>query len=204
MKQVKAVQARGGKLSDLPPPPPSTYDHYTECRYCGRKYAPDVAERHIPKCANIINKPGGIKPSKIQEKYIIGTGSGANKYTAPTPVVQTKNNINTPFKPNFSTSNSYGKQISGVQIPGNLYGNNSNKYEINQPKTSNISSKYDAGTKYNKNEVESSYSNPFGNNSYQMGSSNKSKPNESYDYSGGSSYKPNLKNNSRTNANKYW
>lgn len=28
MRQVKAFQAKGGKLSDLPPPPPSNYDHY--------------------------------------------------------------------------------------------------------------------------------------------------------------------------------
>ena len=79
MKQMKAVQAKGGKISDLPPPPPSNYDHYVLCQHCGRKYAQDVAERHIPKCANIINKPGGIKPSRIQDKYISGTGSGANK-----------------------------------------------------------------------------------------------------------------------------
>lgn len=109
----------------------------------------------------------------------MGTGSGANKYPSHTPVVQTKNNINTPFKPNFSTSNSYGKPTSGVQIPGNLYGNNNNynNYEYNQPKTSNISSKYDSGTKYNKYEVQSSNSNPFGNNGYQMGSNSKSRQN---------------------------
>lgn len=43
MRQIKAIQAKGGKLSDLPPPPPSNYDHYIQCRHCGRKYAPDVA-----------------------------------------------------------------------------------------------------------------------------------------------------------------
>ena len=66
MRKLKAFQEKGGNLADLPPPPKGNYDHYVECKYCGRKYAPDVAERHIPKCANIINKPGGIKPSKIQ------------------------------------------------------------------------------------------------------------------------------------------
>ena len=78
MRKIKAIQAKGGSLSNLPPPPKSNYDHYIQCKYCGRKYAPDVAERHIPKCANIINKPGGIKPSKIQEKYIGNTGISKN------------------------------------------------------------------------------------------------------------------------------
>ena len=125
MRQVKAYQAKGGKLSDLPPPPPSNYDHYVQCRHCGRKYAADVAERHIPKCANIINKPGGIKPSKIQEKYISGTGSGASKISAQTPIPQQhKSNINTPFKPNFSTSSSNNKANSNINKPtGNGYGN---------------------------------------------------------------------------------
>ena len=83
-RQMKAIQEKGGDLSSLPPPPRSNYDHYVECRFCGRKYAPDVAERHIPKCANIINKPGGIKASKIQEKYVQGTGSSIK----PSPVPQ--------------------------------------------------------------------------------------------------------------------
>ena len=33
------------------------YASYVQCRYCGRKYNPEVAERHIPKCKDIINKP---------------------------------------------------------------------------------------------------------------------------------------------------
>jgi hypothetical protein len=43
MRQMKAIQAKGGKLSDLTPPHPSNYDHYIECSHCGRKYSPDVA-----------------------------------------------------------------------------------------------------------------------------------------------------------------
>ena len=93
MRKIKAFQEKGGDLSSLPPPPRSNYDHYIECRHCGRKYAPDVAERHIPKCANIINKPGGIKPSKIQDKYIKNTGSSikppSNNMIAKGPQAQT-------------------------------------------------------------------------------------------------------------------
>lgn len=43
MRKLKAYQEKGGNLADLPPPPKGNYDHYTECKYCGRKYAPEVA-----------------------------------------------------------------------------------------------------------------------------------------------------------------
>eukprot|EP01004_Peranema_trichophorum_P002228 NODE_1323_length_2011_cov_40.238877_g1110_i1.p1 GENE.NODE_1323_length_2011_cov_40.238877_g1110_i1~~NODE_1323_length_2011_cov_40.238877_g1110_i1.p1 ORF type:complete len:580 (+),score=175.94 NODE_1323_length_2011_cov_40.238877_g1110_i1:70-1809(+) len=38
-----------------PPPPP--VDTRTECPHCGRRFAEDVAERHIPKCKNTVHKP---------------------------------------------------------------------------------------------------------------------------------------------------
>lgn len=44
-------------MADLPPPPPSLNPDYVQCPHCGRNYAPPVAERHIPKCVNIQNKP---------------------------------------------------------------------------------------------------------------------------------------------------
>ncbi|KAG0728100.1 Zinc finger C2HC domain-containing protein 1C [Chionoecetes opilio] len=34
-------------------PPPTDNSDYVECPHCNRKFAEDVAERHIPKCANI-------------------------------------------------------------------------------------------------------------------------------------------------------
>jgi hypothetical protein len=57
-KEMKAHIAKGGKLSDLPPPPPSDYSDYVQCPHCSRRFNQHVAERHIPKCANFqFNKP---------------------------------------------------------------------------------------------------------------------------------------------------
>ena len=60
-KQVTKHMANGGKASDLPPPPPSLNPDYVHCQYCDRRFNPEVAQRHIPKCASTINRP---KPPK--------------------------------------------------------------------------------------------------------------------------------------------
>lgn len=51
------AQASGKSLAHLPPPPPSTNPDYLQCPYCQRRFNPKAAERHIPSCANTINKP---------------------------------------------------------------------------------------------------------------------------------------------------
>ncbi|CAH1124041.1 unnamed protein product [Ceutorhynchus assimilis] len=57
-KQAQAHVAKGGKLSDLPPPPPSTNPDYVQCPHCGRRFNESAAQRHIPKCASYdFNKP---------------------------------------------------------------------------------------------------------------------------------------------------
>ncbi|XP_060533086.1 zinc finger C2HC domain-containing protein 1C isoform X2 [Cylas formicarius] len=57
-KQAQAHIAAGGKLADLPPPPPSTNPDYVQCPSCGRRFNEAAAERHIPKCATFqFNKP---------------------------------------------------------------------------------------------------------------------------------------------------
>jgi len=57
-REAKAILAKGGKLSDLPPPPPSDTSHLIPCPHCKRKFNDSAAERHIPKCASILsNKP---------------------------------------------------------------------------------------------------------------------------------------------------
>uniref|UniRef100_A0A1Q3FZV6 Putative secreted protein n=1 Tax=Culex tarsalis TaxID=7177 RepID=A0A1Q3FZV6_CULTA len=57
-KEMKAYLAKGGKLSDLPPPPPSENPDYVQCPHCSRRFNQTAAERHIPKCATMLhNKP---------------------------------------------------------------------------------------------------------------------------------------------------
>ncbi|XP_045465351.1 uncharacterized protein LOC123674498 isoform X2 [Harmonia axyridis] len=57
-KVAQAHLASGGKLSDLPPPPPSSNPDYVQCPSCGRRFNEAAAQRHIPKCATYeFNKP---------------------------------------------------------------------------------------------------------------------------------------------------
>lgn len=66
-KELKAHLAKGGKLSDLPPPPPSENPDYVQCPHCSRRFNQTAAERHIPKCANMQhNKP---KPTAKAKRF---------------------------------------------------------------------------------------------------------------------------------------
>ncbi|KAG5511449.1 hypothetical protein JKF63_07412 [Porcisia hertigi] len=51
-----------GPMAPPPAPIPEEYDDRVPCPHCGRKFAQDVAARHIPKCATTIAKPKGIRP----------------------------------------------------------------------------------------------------------------------------------------------
>ncbi|XP_036061350.1 zinc finger C2HC domain-containing protein 1C [Onychomys torridus] len=56
-RQVQQVIARGGNPSDLPPVLPAENPDYVQCPHCSRHFAPTVAERHIPKCKTLKNRP---------------------------------------------------------------------------------------------------------------------------------------------------
>ncbi|XP_007939608.1 zinc finger C2HC domain-containing protein 1C [Orycteropus afer afer] len=56
-REVQQVIAKGGNPSDLPPILPAENPDYVQCPHCSRHFAPKVAERHIPKCKTIKNRP---------------------------------------------------------------------------------------------------------------------------------------------------
>ena len=63
-RQVAAVQAKGGNILDLPPPPRSENPDYVPCPYCERRFNKDAAERHIPRCKNIKSHAAPLKRHK--------------------------------------------------------------------------------------------------------------------------------------------
>uniref|UniRef100_A0A131YZE7 C2HC/C3H-type domain-containing protein n=1 Tax=Rhipicephalus appendiculatus TaxID=34631 RepID=A0A131YZE7_RHIAP len=66
VRQARMVQehlAAGGKLSDLPPPPPSENPDYVQCPKCLRKFNETAAERHIPRC-NLAPKTSSSTPTR--------------------------------------------------------------------------------------------------------------------------------------------
>ncbi|NWU63380.1 ZC21C protein, partial [Pterocles burchelli] len=56
-RQMQQVLSKGGKAPTLLPLPPIENPDYVACPYCRRRFAPRVAERHIPICKNIKSRP---------------------------------------------------------------------------------------------------------------------------------------------------
>lgn len=54
---IKKVQESGGDITKIPVVPSAPNEDYVECQYCYRRYSPGVADRHIPKCKDMINRP---------------------------------------------------------------------------------------------------------------------------------------------------
>ncbi|XP_014215621.1 flocculation protein FLO11-like [Copidosoma floridanum] len=63
-KQMQVHLAAGGKLSDLPPPPPSDTSDYVQCPHCSRKFGPGAAERHVPMCEAMQRNKGPVRPGR--------------------------------------------------------------------------------------------------------------------------------------------
>lgn len=128
MRDVKNAEMRGDK--NLPPPPPSMtqhYDDYVQCPYCGRKYNEEVANRHIPKCKDIINKPKP-PPSKINNPSISKLTSGANN-----------NNFGNNSNSNMNYNASSGSKLGGMNSSSSNYGYNaSSNNNMNYNMSSNM------------------------------------------------------------------
>lgn len=57
-REITRREKAGQSLAGLQAPAPAPeLDDRVPCRYCGRKFNRDVAERHIPKCATTLNRP---------------------------------------------------------------------------------------------------------------------------------------------------
>lgn len=68
IRQARMVQehlAAGGKLADLPPPPPSENPDYVQCPKCLRKFNETAAERHIPRCNLAPKTTAARKPATL-------------------------------------------------------------------------------------------------------------------------------------------
>lgn len=60
VRHQRAAETTGGVAMPPPPPVPSAPDDRVPCPHCNRKFAEDVAERHIPKCKTTINRPRAV------------------------------------------------------------------------------------------------------------------------------------------------
>jgi len=70
----------GGGRNAAPPYEEEIMDDRVPCPHCGRKFNADVADRHIPRCKNIINKPKTIR----RGQGMAGGVSALNSRTAAT------------------------------------------------------------------------------------------------------------------------
>jgi endogenous inhibitor of DNA gyrase (YacG/DUF329 family) len=62
---LKNVSGASGGVTGPPVMTHPDLDDRVPCPHCGRKFAEDTAERHIPKCATIrCNKPKGSIPNR--------------------------------------------------------------------------------------------------------------------------------------------
>ena len=76
------------KMSDAMP---KEKDDRVQCPYCERRYAQIVADRHIPRCKDIVNKPrpppGKADPKPRHERFI-GLNKNNTNQTAASSMTQ--------------------------------------------------------------------------------------------------------------------
>eukprot|EP00062_Callorhinchus_milii_P025218 gi/632985962/ref/XP_007909976.1/ PREDICTED: zinc finger C2HC domain-containing protein 1C-like [Callorhinchus milii] len=60
-QQIELQIFRGTKQSDLPPPLPAENPDYVPCPHCKRRFKAEAAERHIPTCKKLRNRPPPLR-----------------------------------------------------------------------------------------------------------------------------------------------
>ncbi|UJR10266.1 hypothetical protein I4U23_014474 [Adineta vaga] len=121
-KQATQHEKSGGRLADLPPPPVSVNPDYVQCPHCGRNYAPMVAERHIPKCSNIIAKPKpppGINRMGTQQRMSGGGGGSGGGFGSTTRSGMSGHGAPTSGGGNRAGMSGYGASSGGSSGYGN-------------------------------------------------------------------------------------
>ncbi|CRK88970.1 CLUMA_CG002680, isoform A [Clunio marinus] len=78
-KQIQSYVDKGGKLSDLPPPPPSENPDYIQCPHCSRRFNEAAANRHIPICKNMQHNKPKPKPSITSKSSKSGNAKSSSK-----------------------------------------------------------------------------------------------------------------------------
>lgn len=67
-RRIARAQAAGLDIRLLPAPAVSSHtEDYVQCPFCDRRFSQNAAERHIPKCRDIINRP---KPPPLRERPV--------------------------------------------------------------------------------------------------------------------------------------
>ncbi|XP_062588688.1 zinc finger C2HC domain-containing protein 1C-like [Saccostrea cucullata] len=63
-KKCAEVEKTGGDIRNITPPPAAENPSYKQCPYCSRKFNPDAAERHIPRCKNLNTRPAPTRKGR--------------------------------------------------------------------------------------------------------------------------------------------
>lgn len=86
------VAEKTGDFSKVPTVPSAPVDDLTQCPHCGRRFNETAAERHIPRCKDIVAKPKTLvrgqsrglgAASRAKERRTVGSAGG---FGAPPPI----------------------------------------------------------------------------------------------------------------------
>mmetsp|Transcript_84582 Transcript_84582/g.244427 ORF Transcript_84582/g.244427 Transcript_84582/m.244427 type:complete len:482 (-) Transcript_84582:79-1524(-) len=103
---VAACRAGRGDET-MPPPASSRYDDgKIQCPHCSRRFAEDAAERHIPICANVVNraKPPPSPSPGASSRRVAGGGTAGGGHGASSPPTSPSRQARPPRTPQTAHS----------------------------------------------------------------------------------------------------